>query len=306
MRSTSYARSSGQSGRCTWRGQGMTPSLDAPVPRTRDPRHAPGQNCHMSQPADKRVSFDEAVESYDKVRPTYPPALFDALFNMLSPGPQIVEVGPGTGKATRDLLARGASVHAIELGPAMATKLRANLPTERLHVTIGDFERADVVPASADALFSATAYHWISVPSQTDRPAAILRTGGVMAIVDTIQVESSDDGGFFAAVQPIYEKYGEGHRGPPAPTRLVVDPPIRAVLEADPRFGRVAVRRFDWNQTYTASKYRDLMLSYSSTQMMEDSLRLGLLDDIESFVGEQFGGVVTRPLVVTLTTAVLS
>jgi hypothetical protein len=77
------------------------------------------------------------------------------------------------------------------------------------------------------------------------------------------------------------------------------------VLEADRRFGAVAVRRYDWNQTYGAADYRHLMLSYSVTQMMEESDRLPLLDEMEAFVRSDFGGVVTRPLVVTLTTATL-
>lgn len=80
-----------------------------------------------------------APETYDEARPSYPPQLFDALFDMLPTEPLIVEVGAGTGKATKDLLARGASVHAIEIGPAMAARLRSNLPSDRLRVTIGDF-----------------------------------------------------------------------------------------------------------------------------------------------------------------------
>jgi len=155
----------------------------------------------------------------------------------------------------------------------------------------------------ADAVFSATAYHWISREAQTDRPAVILRPGGFVAIVDMIQVESPDDAGFFAAAQPIYERYAQGHTGPPAPTRGSVDPAIRAVLDADRRFDSVSVRRYDWDQTYSAADYRKLMLSYSGTQMMEKSDRIGLLDDIESLMRSNFGGVVTRPLVVTLTTA---
>ena len=264
-----------------------------------------GQDVCVDRPDDIRLSFENAVEIYDEVRPSYPPALFDELFALLPLEPQIVEVGPGTGKATRDLLARGASVHAIEIGPAMAARLRANLPSERLRVSVGDFERLDINPG-ADALFSATAYHWISPESQTGRPAAILRVGGLMAIVDLIQVDSPDDLGFFAAVQPIYESHGQGHSGPPAPTRNAVDPTIRSVLAADRRFGSVAVRQWDWNQTYTASDYLKLMLSYSATQMMDESGRLALLNDMEDFIRTEFGGTVTRPLVVTLTTAVLA
>ena len=78
------------------------------------------------------------------------------------------------------------------------------------------------------------------------------------------------------------------------------------MLEADGRFDHVVVRRYDWDQTYRATEYRKLMLSYSGTQMMDEADRVGLLDDMESFIQRDFGGRITRPLVVTLTTGVLS
>lgn len=138
----------------------------------------------MGRPGDIRLSFNAAAEIYDQVRPSYPADLFDALFQVLSPEPAVVEVGPGTGQATKDLIARGASVHAVEIGPAMAAKLRSNVPSDRLEVTVDDFETAAIASGSADAVFSATAYHWISRAAQTDRPAAILRRDGILAIVD--------------------------------------------------------------------------------------------------------------------------
>ena len=256
-------------------------------------------------PRDIRRSFDEVADVYDRVRPRYPSTLFDALFTMLPAEPEIVEVGPGTGQATRDLIGRGATVHAIELGRAMASRLRANLPSPSLRVSVGDFESVDLAPGSVDGVFSATAYHWISPAARADRPATVLRQGGTVAIVDLVQVDSPDDGGFFAAAQPIYDRYGRSHTGPPAPTRRGVDPPIRAVFESDSRFGDVTVRRYDWNQSYAAAEFRDLMLTYSSTRMMDEPDRRGLVDDIETLVRQEFGGIVTRPVVVALTTAVL-
>lgn len=259
----------------------------------------------MGRPDDVRLSFNEVPEIYDQARPTYPAPLYDALFEALPPRPHIVEMGPGTGQATGDLLARGATVHAVEIGPATAAKLRSNLPTDRLDVTVGDFEEVRLPAGTADAVFAATAYHWVSLPAQTSRPAQLLRPGGVVAIVDLVQVDSASDRGFFAAAQPIYERYGQGHSGPPAPARSDVDSTMRSVLEADRRFERIAVRRYDWDQTYSASHYRNLMLSYSVTQMMEETARAGLLDDMQTLIEQDFGGQITRPLVATLTTGVL-
>ena len=56
----------------------------------------------------------------------------------------------------------------------MAAKLRSNLKSERLRITVGDFEEVSIDHGAADAVFSATAYHWISQAAQTDRPANIL------------------------------------------------------------------------------------------------------------------------------------
>ena len=281
----------------------LRPSLLTSL-RSADSRR-PNPESPVSRPDDIRLSFNDAAEIFDEARPSYPAPLFDELFGLLPAEPGIVEVGPGTGKATKDLLARGASVHAIEIGPEMAAKLRTNLPSRLLRISVGDFELMPIEPG-ADAVFSATAYHWISRGAQTDRPAAILRLGGIVAIVDLIQVDSPEDSGFFDAAQPIYERYGQGHRGPPAPGRAMVDPPIRAVLQADRRFDATAVRSYDWNKTYSAADYRNLMLSYSATQMMEESERRRLLDEIETFIRMEYAGSVTRPLVATLTTAVLA
>jgi SAM-dependent methyltransferase len=259
----------------------------------------------VARPDDIRLSFNDVAETYDHIRPSYPDDVFDVLFAALPDQPHVIEVGPGTGQATRGLLARGASVHAIEIGPAMAAKLRSNLPTDRLTITVGDFERVALPEHAADAVFSASAYHWIAPEAQTSRPADLLRDGGILATADLVQVDSAADRGFFAAAQPIYERYGQGHSGPPAPLRAEVEPALRSQLEADDRFGDVQVHTYDWDQTYSASEYRDLMSSFSVTQMMEEPARTSLLDDMQAFVEREFDGSVTRPLVVALTTGAL-
>lgn len=111
-------------------------------------------------PRQRRDIFDRVPDIYHRIRPGYPRALFDGLFAVLPPRARVLEVGPGTGQATRDLLARGADVHAVEIGPAMAEKLREVLPAEELRITVGDFERVPSDEASFDCVFSATAYHW--------------------------------------------------------------------------------------------------------------------------------------------------
>ena len=259
----------------------------------------------MTRAPEPRLSFNDAAEVYDEIRPNYPAAMFNDLFRLCHRVRRFSKSGRERARQRVDLLGRGATVHAVEIAPAMAAKLRSGLRSEDLHITVGDFEIVEI-SERMDTVFSATAYHWISAPAHLDRPAAILKPRAIMAIVDLNQVASPDDDGFFEAAQPIYERYGQGHTGPRSPTRDTVDPPIRRALTGDRRFIDVEVRSYDWNQTYTASEYRKLMQSYSVTNIMEPSARRGLLDDMEAFIVQHFHGRVTRPLVVTLTTAVLA
>jgi cyclopropane fatty-acyl-phospholipid synthase-like methyltransferase len=53
-------------------------------------------------PTPMRGVFDEDADLYDRARPGYPAQLFDDLAELagVGPGCRLLEIGPGTGKAT--------------------------------------------------------------------------------------------------------------------------------------------------------------------------------------------------------------
>jgi 16S rRNA A1518/A1519 N6-dimethyltransferase RsmA/KsgA/DIM1 with predicted DNA glycosylase/AP lyase activity len=110
--------------------------------------------CLPDLPQAWRDGFDEVAELYDRVRPGYPDDLFDELAAALPRSPVVVEVGPGTGQATKGLVARGARVTAVELGAQLAAVLARNLPT--VNVVIGPFEKVDLASGSFDAVVAAS------------------------------------------------------------------------------------------------------------------------------------------------------
>ena len=126
----------------------------------------------MNQSNDSlRLGFDAVPEIYDRIRPTYPSALYDDLFALLPPEPRIVEVGPGTGQATADLLKRGALVTAVEIGYELASFLVRKLGTDnRLKIIRSSFEDAPLSVSAYDAVVSATAYHWVQPPARLEKP----------------------------------------------------------------------------------------------------------------------------------------
>src|SRR5579859_4951569 len=109
-----------------------------------------------------RIVFNEVAELYDRIRPGYPDELFDDLFTLgdIAEHASVLEVGPGTGQATRSLLSRGCSVLGIELGEHMAAQLQGNLKSfPGLRVVNADFEHWDSAGERFDLIFASSAWH---------------------------------------------------------------------------------------------------------------------------------------------------
>lgn len=263
----------------------------------------------MSSPTDIRLSFNEVPEIYDRVRPQYPEPMYEALFAELPPAPAVLEVGPGTGQATVALLDHGARVTAVEIGSRLAQLLRSKVESNsRLEVVTGDFESVDLPLQSFDAVISACAYHWISPEARLTRPAALLRNHGLFAIIDLNQVDSPTDKGYFDRVQEVYQRFDGPDTAEPKPRQYpeTVVPPIYDQIQASTLFEPPILLRYHWDQTYTAEDYGDLLRSYSGTQMMEPKPREAMAQEMVRIANQEFGGQVTRPLVVTLAMARLA
>ena len=259
--------------------------------------------------AEQGLGFDNVPEIYDRVRPTYPPALFDALLSYLgSPRPgglRAVEIGPGTGQATRSLLERGIAVSAVEPGARLAAFLSKKLAAfSTLEVVNAKFEDAVLESGAFDLILAATSFHWVDRALRWEKCHALLNARGALAIVSTNQIESAADGGFFDRVQPIYDRHqpddGEGDGGFELPGEDVV-PEEYSEIESSELFGEVALHRYRWDQHYTTQEYGDLMRSYSRTQAMEPAAQDALISDVCALVDREFAGSLTRPLVITLT-----
>jgi hypothetical protein len=65
-------------------------------------------------------------------------------------------------------------------------------------------------------------------------------------------------------------------------------------------FTDVEVLRFPYDQTYTAAQYGELHRTYSGWLAMAPAAGEALLADICSVIDAEYGGVVVRPLAITL------
>ncbi len=121
--------------------------------------------------------FETVADDYDSARPTYPPDVFDALGPLT--GSVFLDVGAGTGIASRALVERGASVIALDHGPEMLR--RAVTRTPALPAVAADGAVLPIRSDSVDLVCFAQAWHWVDALPAAAEIHRVLRPGGRFA-----------------------------------------------------------------------------------------------------------------------------
>ncbi|WP_433894356.1 class I SAM-dependent methyltransferase [Streptomyces sp. CA-111067] len=130
--------------------------------------------------SDRALSFGVMAEAYERYRPGYPGRLFDLVADYAGrPIRTALEIGAGTGKATRLFAGRGVAVTATEPDAGMLAELRKHVPAGVKAVRAA-FE--DLRPGERHGLvYAAAALHWTDPAGRWPRMAALLEPGGVFA-----------------------------------------------------------------------------------------------------------------------------
>ncbi|WP_411121912.1 methyltransferase domain-containing protein [Streptomyces sp. x-19] len=171
----------------------------------------------MTEPDRERLrgTFTEDADLYDRIRPGYPPRMFDDLAELAGlagpaaphPGPRMLEIGCGTGQATLPLAARGYRITAVELGAELAAVARRKLVGfPRARVVVDAFEEWPLPAEPFDVALAATSFHWIDPAVRVAKSADALRPGGTLATASTHHV-AGGSASFFARVQDCYERF---------------------------------------------------------------------------------------------------
>jgi SAM-dependent methyltransferase len=136
--------------------------------------------------------FSRQAHTYARGRPDYPSALGAWLDTELGlrAGKTVLDLGAGTGKFSRLLLATGATVIAVEPVAAMRAQLSAALPAVR--AVEGTAEAIPLPDASVDAVVCAQAFHWFANAAAMAEIGRVLSPGGKLGLVWNVRDESVD------------------------------------------------------------------------------------------------------------------
>jgi SAM-dependent methyltransferase len=234
-----------------------------------------------------RRTFDAAADLYDSARPEYPDRLFDDLVELaaLTPGARLLEIGCATGKATRPLLARGFSVVCVELGAQLAERARRNLAGLRVEIHVEPFETWQSDAGAFHLVYAATAWHWVDPAIRYRKAHELLRPRGHLAFWSAVHAFPDGFDPFFTEIQEVYDEIGESYGGawPPAPPEETPDSSDE--IERSGLFENVRVRRYVWEQSYSAEEYIALLDTFSGHISMEAAARERLYGEIRARLG---------------------
>lgn len=262
----------------------------------------------------RRGVFGRDPEGYHKARLDYPPRLYDVLRDRcgLAPGRSVLEIGPGTGIATRALLQRGAGpMTLVEADPRLARYLRASLVCGPAPVQVlsSSFESAELPSASFDLVVAASSFHWLPPRRALRKVARVLRPGGWWAAWNNHHGDPFRRSEFNDALQPLYaELRGNRRRTYDAVRRMrAQDRRERerrlAAVAAVGRLGRVSCIQLRWAVQLPSERVVALWSTFSDIVTLPPGRRRWFLSELGRIARDQFGGRVTLQMVTPLYTA---
>ncbi|WP_425953737.1 class I SAM-dependent methyltransferase [Xylanimonas sp. McL0601] len=231
----------------------------------------------------RALSFGSGAEAYERFRPGYPDRLVGLVVGD-APVERALEIGAGTGKATRVFARHGIAVTATEpdgnmltvlvreCGGLPVTPVRASLETVALDETY-------------DLVYAAAALHWTESLTRWDRIAALLGPGGIVASIggglELADPELADvEHAILASHLP------EGWHVP-APTARAhgLDWPGNE-LATDARFHNVRQQHLPKTVPYLRADYLGLLGTVSAIRVLDAADRAALLERLDAALPE--------------------
>jgi SAM-dependent methyltransferase len=219
-----------------------------------------------------------------------------------SPGPEVLDVGCGTGIAARQFRAAGCAVLGVEPDARMADFAR----THGLPVEVATFEAWQPAGRTFDAVIAAQSWHWVDPVAGAVKAAQVLRPAGRLAIF----------GHVFEPPAEVAEPFSAAYRQV-VPDSPFSDQPARRPLDvyraayakfADKireteQFHDPEQWQFDWEQSYTRDQWLALLPTTGGlTQLRPDQLT-EILDAVGDAI-DSLGGRFTMQYTTLATTSV--
>jgi SAM-dependent methyltransferase len=206
-------------------------------------------------------SFAKVADAYERGRPGYPD---EAVRWLVGDEPRdVVDLGAGTGKLTRSLVALGQRVTAIEPLAEMLEHIPEAAPGAA--AILGNAEVIPLPDAYADVVTAAQAFHWFDHAVALPEIARVLRPRGRLALVWNTRDDRE------AWVAELSATIG---------SETIEHGDAEQPIAASGLFEPVEREEFSWSQRLDRAGLRDLVLSRSYCAAREPAEREEILERV--------------------------
>lgn len=249
--------------------------------------------------------YDKMAEEYDRSRPSYPDDVIDEILGDSADALSVLDVGSGTGIASRQMKKRGAHVLGLDMSIGMsAVAERHGISTE-----VAPFETWDPAGRKFDRVTCAQAWHWMDPFSSAVKAASMIRPGGRLCLFWSAGFHSDEladalGAAYQRALPPGSPKMTIGY----AVNRSSDLPVDFSVVTGSPRaFQHMAeepTKAFPWSATYTRDQWLDELHTHTDHVALPADVRQNLFDEIGSTI-DRFGGTFRMTFATYLISATL-
>jgi SAM-dependent methyltransferase len=238
-------------------------------------------------------------QGYEDARPEYPVWIFDHLRErgVLIYGTPTLEIGAGTGKATRRLLEYGANpLTIVEPDARFAALLGtvADASPATCHVIHDSFEDVVLADHQFDLIAAATAFHWIEPTAGLRKIKRLLRRDGVVALFWNVLGDLNKEDHFHDATQRVLAPLAVGPSEKPDAVPFALDRGARQAEAEAAGFTKTDYRESRWSFVLNTDAVGKLYESFSHIQRLDTDSRAKLLDELMTIADTQFNGRVVR------------
>jgi SAM-dependent methyltransferase len=239
----------------------------------------------------RALVFGEVAELYDRARPSYPERLVADVVGEIpnAPSSRVLEVGAGTGKATKLLAPTVATLIALEPDPAMASiASRHCAAMPNVEVVVDRFEDWVTAGPGFDAIVAAHCWHWVDPRVGCVKARSLIRGRGVLAAFWNVPVlDASPQAG---AIHDAYREHAPELEDKTATTRASYS----SSLARHPGFRVRDEREYDWDQEYSAEEYTDLLCTHSDHHLLPETQRAALVAAVRRVIDDAGGSITLR------------
>ena len=230
-------------------------------------------------------AFDRVPDLYDTHRPGYPEEMIQEVlrFSNIPERGSILEIGCGTGQATKPFAERGYTMTCLDPGPNTAEKARQKFRhCPNIIIVTATFESWQAAQMY-DLIIAATSFHWVTPGLRFTKSAEGLRPGGTLALLYNSHV--AKDSGFFLEAQAIYDRIAPGLRAKKA--KPSGSPATEAGMEL---FDKPVLKYYDWEKQFSAEDYVSHLATFSDHISLPGTQRDELFRELRALINSKYNG----------------